>query len=92
MSDSIFILWDERAANGDTDEANALCVAKLRARLVELLRTRNVPVKAYDNGNAGLCIGVEDDNAIVEAAGMPGRFRWALRTLIILVPEGESHE
>jgi len=28
MSDSIFILWDERAANGDTDEANALCVAR----------------------------------------------------------------
>jgi len=73
-------------------EKKAARVAKLRARLVELLRTRNVPVKAYDNGNAGLCIGVEDDNAIVEAAGMPGRFRWALRTLIILVPEGESHE
>ena len=73
-------------------KAEAARVAKLRARIVELLKKNNVPVKAYADGNAGLCIGVEDDNAVVEAAGMPGRFRWTLRTLIILVPEGESNE
>ena len=72
--------------------AEASRVAGLRARLVELLNKDNVPVRSYHSGNAGLCIGVEDDNAVVEAAGVPGRFRWALRTLIILVPEGESHE
>ena len=72
--------------------AEASRLATLRARLVELLNKDNVPVRSYHSGNTGLCIGVEDDNAVVEAAGVPGRFRWALRTLIILVPEGESHE
>ena len=73
-------------------DTEASRVAGLRARLVELLNKDNVPVRSYHSGNTGLCIGVEDDNAVVEAAGVPGRFRWALRTLIILVPEGESHE